>query len=75
MDLLGKHLKPPKIGPFEVVRLNSSKTAVELKFDYATKAHPVQPVSRCERYVPDTRNRRSRITPPKTFDERGDEVG
>ena len=75
VDLLGKHLKPPKIGPFEVIRLNSSKTAVELKFDFGTKVHPVQPVSRCELYVPDTRNRSSRVNKPQTFDEQGDETG
>ena len=75
VDLLGKHLKPPKIGPFEVIRLNSSKTAVELKFDFGTKVHPVQPVSRCELYVPDTRNRSSKVNKPQTFDEQGDETG
>ena len=75
VDLMGKHLKPPKIGPFEVVRLNSSKTAVELKFDFGTKVHPVQPVSRCELYVPDTRDRSSRVNKPQTFDEYGDETG
>ena len=48
VDLLGKHLKPPKIGPFKVIRLNKSNTAVELEFDHETKMHPVQPVSRCK---------------------------
>ena len=41
VDLLGKHLKPPKIGPFKVIKLNKSKTAVELEFDNETKVHPV----------------------------------
>ena len=75
VDLLGKHLKPPKIGPFKVVRLNQSKTAVELEFDHHTKVHPIQPVSRCELFVPDTRNRKSGRNAPKTFTEDGEETG
>ena len=75
VDLLGKHLKPPKVGPFKVVRLNKSKTAVELEFDYHTKVHPIQPVSRCELFVPDTRNRKSGRNAPKTYNEAGEESG
>ena len=75
VDLLGKKLKPKKIGPFEVVRLNPSHTAVELKFDTRTRVHPVQPVSRCELFVPDTRDRKSKIKPPTEFNEEGDEIG
>ena len=75
VDLLGKHLKPAKVGPFEVIKLNPSKTAVHLKFDHKTKIHPVQPVSRCELFVPDTCvNRSSRVTPPPTLDDEGDEI-
>ena len=75
VDLLGKKLKPKKIGPFEVVRLNPSQTAVELKFDTRTRVHPVQPVSRCELFVPDTRDRKSKVKPPTEFNEEGDEIG
>ena len=75
VDLLGKHLKPPKIGPFKVVRLNKSHTAVELEFDHNTKVHPVQPVSRCELFVRDTRDREVKLAPPRTFTEEGDETG
>ena len=72
---MGKHLKPPKIGPFEVLRINKSETAVELKFDHETKVHPVQPVSRCELFVEDTRNRKVKLAPPRTFTEEGEEYG
>ena len=36
VNLLGKYLKPPKIGQFKVIRLNKYKTAVELEFDRKT---------------------------------------
>ena len=75
VDLLGKHLKPPKIGPFKVIRLNKSNTAVELEFDHETKVHPVQPVSRCELFVEDTRDRAVKLIPPRTFTEEGEEYG
>ena len=75
VDLLGKHLKPPKIGPFKVVKLNKSETAVELEFDHETKVHPVQPVSRCELFVEDTRDRKVTLAVPKTFTEEGEEYG
>ena len=78
VDLLGKHLKPPFIGPFKVKGFNSTKTAVKLEWNNPRiRVHPTQPVSRCHKYEADkcVYRRGSRPQPPSTLvDEEDDEI-
>ena len=74
MDLLGKHLKPPYIGPYKVIKFNDSKTAVHLEWTGSrTKVHKIQPVHRCRLYVPNTKQTRvdTEEQPPTIITEEG----
>ena len=74
VDLLGKHLKPPYVGPYKVLKFNRSKTAVHLEWlNPRTRLHHVQPVDRCRLYVPDLQQTRARqvIEPPTLVSDSG----
>ena len=77
VDILGKHLKPAQVGPFKVVKMNQSKTAVELEWDNPrSRVCKVQPVSRCIKFRPDTRSTRKgrNVQPTRMYNEEGEEV-
>ena len=77
VDLMGKHLKSPYVGPYHVLKFNKDRTAVHLAWeDCKTKVHNVQPVDRCKLYVPDEQQtrKRQRIQPPTVVSDSGDIV-
>ena len=77
VDLLGKHLKPPFIGPFKVKGFNSTKTAAKLEWDNPRiRVHPTQPVSRCQKYEADkcAYRKGNRPQPPSNLVDEEDEA-
>ena len=77
VDLMGKHLKPPYVGPYKGIKFNRDKTAVHLAWkDMKTRVHNVQPVDRCKLYVRDEQltRKRQRIRPPTVVADSGDIV-
>ena len=66
VDLLGKHFKPPQVGPFEVIGMNRSKTNVTLRWNKpGIRVHPVQPINRVYKYTEDTSALRRQLTQPE----------
>ena len=71
VDLLGKHFKPPNVGPFTVIKM--TKTNVTLEWNKpGLRIHPVQPINRVFKYHEDTSSYRRHLTtqrdPPPVSD-------
>ena len=53
MDLLGKHFKPPNVGPFTVTKLTKMNVTLEWNKP-GLRIHPVQLINRVFKYHKDT---------------------
>ena len=75
-NLMGKKFNDRYMGPFRILRITQSGNAAELDFsEIQTRIHPVIPVSRLEKFVPDNKLLRQHNMPtPRIIHDEADLV-
>ena len=76
VDMLGKHLKPPNIGPFTVTAMDKRNVTIDWNKP-GVRVHPVQPLNRVFKYSADTseygKSKSQPRRPPPVPTRKGDE--